>query len=184
MARKVDKRTIAVKNKIRCAIFKMAKEDIKPTVVNLTKTCGINRNTFYLHYKSIDEVYIDIRNSVTKDLIECISQKDVKEIKENPEIFARIIVEVASRNFDLVEYLFQTLDVSNFLIYLVDNISDYLIKEYIEKYGDYNYVRPAIQFMVSGSIYALYKWFKDQGSENIDKLVAQLGYMLDKEINK
>lgn len=177
--RKIDKRTIEVEKKIRHALIDLAKEGKKLTVINLAERCGISRNTFYLHYQSVKDVYLDLRNLITLEIVNNISKYDIKDLIETPEIFAKILIDVATRNINYVEYFFQTRSLADLTIYLISKCSDYIVLKYKECY-DCDCAKDSIKFYVGGIVYMLYSWYKENPLEDSNYLLERIHKVLNK----
>lgn len=81
---KTDLRIIKTKRSIHKAfcdmIMDMDYKDI--TVKELTRRAMINRNTFYLHYNSIDELVDELRDEIADKIISMyISYENIEDIK-------------------------------------------------------------------------------------------------------
>lgn len=66
----MDKRVLKTRQRITDAFIELikTKEINKITVSELAKKADIERKTFYLHYNCIEDVYLDIETSITKEL--------------------------------------------------------------------------------------------------------------------
>ena len=66
----MDKRIIKTKQRICDSFIELIKEKelSKITVSEIAKKANIERKTFYLHYNCIEDVYLDIESSITKEL--------------------------------------------------------------------------------------------------------------------
>lgn len=73
---KEDVRVSKTKAAFRKAFLDLAAENkiSEITITNIADKAGINRTTFYLHYKTIDDVYRDIINENTNACIEIINR--------------------------------------------------------------------------------------------------------------
>lgn len=65
-----DKRVIRTKKAIRAALFKImeSKNITDITISELTAEAGVNRRTFYTHYRNITDILVEVENDFLKSL--------------------------------------------------------------------------------------------------------------------
>jgi len=71
---KIDPRTIRTQEMLKSALYQLLQTGIplhQISVQKLTKTAGLNRTTFYLHYQDIDE----LKNHLVRDILHVITEK-------------------------------------------------------------------------------------------------------------
>ena len=87
-----------IKNTFKDMISEMDYEAI--TIKELTNRAKINRKTFYLHYKSLDDLLLELQNSIANNFIE----KQVSYTKlEDMKYLIRLFFESASKNIPVYE---------------------------------------------------------------------------------
>ena len=87
-----------IKNTFKDMISEMDYEEI--TIKELTNRAKINRKTFYLHYKSLDDLLLELQNSIANNFIE----KQVSYTKlEDMKYLIRLFFESASNNMPVYE---------------------------------------------------------------------------------
>lgn len=87
-----------IKNTFKDMISEMDYEEI--TIKDLTNRAKINRKTFYLHYKSLDDLLLELQNSIANNFIE----KQVSYTKlEDMKYLIRLFFESASKNIPVYE---------------------------------------------------------------------------------
>ena len=96
--KKTDLRVIRTRKALREAfcdmIVEMDYHDI--TVKSLTERAVINRNTFYLHYNSIDELLEELQNEIADDFLAMyVSYENIDDIKT---MISRFFEYVTSRS--------------------------------------------------------------------------------------
>lgn len=98
----------------------------KITVKDIVERCGVNRNTFYYHFRDIP------------DVVEFILKKKWDEILETPQEKASILEcmeEMAAlirENRKLMLNVYRSVKRDTFLIYMND-VASYIITEYFDK---------------------------------------------------
>ncbi len=184
---KKNKRVIKTKSAIFNAFFTLMveKKDIsKICITELTEKANINRATFYLHYKTINDVISDIQNEVVDKLNEVLEKYSINQVKENPYTLLSEISDVLESNHN-----FSVLLLSNNDIGFIDTIKKTFVKTMVEKELKAN---PNLQekdilkckitciFTMSGTIDLYTKWFFTPDSLKIS--LEDLGNYINKLI--
>jgi hypothetical protein len=177
--------TSFTKNEIKKSFIALLneKEFDKITIKEISKKCGINRNTFYYHYEDIysllDDVLMTEVNNVINDCNnESVNQKFVESI------------EFASKNKVALYHIFNSSNKEEFNNYLI-KVVDVLLKHYIKQNNLLVTVSDAeediiIKFYIGAISYLITDWFKN-GMKNeptyvIDKLVDLIGKSLKESL--
>lgn len=96
----MDKRIIKTRSAIFNAVFELSTE--KPidriTVIELCKKAGINKSTFYLHYKSIDECFQKCFDYFTNRVLELSENISYADMATAPEQTISRILDVIEQN--------------------------------------------------------------------------------------
>ena len=98
----------------------------KITVKDIVERCGVNRNTFYYHFKDIP------------DVVEFILKKKWDEILEHPQDRASILecmeemADLVRNNRKVMLNVYRSVKKDTFLFYM-NEISNYIIMEYFRK---------------------------------------------------
>ena len=101
----------------------------KITVKDIVERCGVNRNTFYYHFKDIP------------DVVEFILKKKWDEILEHPQDRASILecmeemADLVRNNRKVMFNVYRSVKKDTFLFYM-NEISNYIIMEYFRKNAD------------------------------------------------
>ena len=114
----------------------------KVTVKDIVERCGVNRNTFYYHFRDIP------------DVVEFIFKKKWDEILEAPQEKASILEcmeEMASMvrsNRKLMLNVYKSVKRDTFLVYM-NEVATYIITEYFEKnLHKFNLNKDEIQILI------------------------------------
>ena len=114
----------------------------KVTVKDLVERCGVNRNTFYYHFRDIP------------DVVEFIFKKKWDEILESPHEKASILecmeemAALVRNNRKLMLNVYKSVKRDTFLIYM-NEVASYIITEYFEKNLDkFNLKNEEIQILI------------------------------------
>lgn len=111
--RKEYKNAVESKRKIKQAIYDLIKEKqtIKSiTITEIVEKAGINRGTFYNHYKSIPEVL----NDIEKDLITSFSKRfdktyEILSFEEKTKVFFRSLTLFIKENETELSFLLKAI---------------------------------------------------------------------------
>ncbi|MDD7213008.1 MAG: TetR/AcrR family transcriptional regulator [Candidatus Enterosoma sp.] len=111
--RKEYKNAVESKRKIKQAIYDLIKEkqSIKSiTITEIVEKAGINRGTFYNHYKSIPEVL----NDIEKDLITSFSKRfdktyEILSFEEKTKVFFRSLTLFIKENETELSFLLKAI---------------------------------------------------------------------------
>ena len=101
----------------------------KITVKDIVERCGVNRNTFYYHFKDIP------------DVVEFILKKKWDEILEHPQDRASILecmeemADLVRNNRKIMLNVCRSVKKDTFLFYM-NGIASYIIMEYLRKNAD------------------------------------------------
>ena len=145
----------------------------KVTVKDIVERCGVNRNTFYYHFRDIP------------DVVEFILKKKWDEILEAPQEKASILecmeemAALVRSNRKLMLNVYKSVKRDTFLFYM-NEVATYIITEYFDKnMNEFNLDKREIQMLIKYYkclfIGILIEWL-DHGLE--DDLGAEIREML------
>lgn len=170
--KKEDLRIIKTKE----AIYKTFKEMVcemdysELSIKELTYRAKINRKTFYLHYKSIDDLFKELQNEIIKDFIsQDISYKKRKDIERIIKYFYKYTENISEFNERLLG--------KGSYSHIGDNINEQIMK-HMEKTNkgafSKNELEDNLVFAYFSAITTiLYRqWLKDKKKMPIDKLIS------------
>ena len=113
----------------------------KITVKDIVERCGVNRNTFYYHFKDIYDLVEWSCLEDIPDVVEFILKKKWDEILEHPQDRASILecmeemADLVRNNRKVMLNVYRSLKKDTFLFYM-NEISNYIIMEYFRKNAD------------------------------------------------
>ncbi len=101
----MDKRIARTRAAIFSAVFDLAteKELDKITVVELCNRAGINKSTFYLHYKSIHDCYQKCFDYFMGRILEYGKDIDYANVSVAPEATVKRILDAVEKNIKYLE---------------------------------------------------------------------------------
>lgn len=100
--RDVDRRVVRTKKAIKTAYLSLMEEkDISDiTISELTRKAGINRRTFYTHYRSAGEIIDELESDMVSILGEIVLKVDVNDIRQSISNIFLQLNEMISVEFD------------------------------------------------------------------------------------
>lgn len=184
---KTDKRIAKTKNLLKAALVELLSkkklEDI--TIIELTNQAGVNRKTFYLHYKDVSSILKDIENNLVIRLNFLLSGFNLK-----PETFHEFIYlslnTIIEDEFALKLFRF-SLNSKN-IIKIIDRIyTDYLYTYLTKRYPLTNkeMISYVVEYHVYGSMRIFYNWLKEEKSiMDLKSFSVFLASIINEGINK
>lgn len=100
----MDKRIVKTKRAILISILEQTQnKDLKDVrVVKLCDDAGINKSTFYLHYKSLDECCISLINDISKFINSIASSVNFDSNVVDANVITAKVVKMITENYDII----------------------------------------------------------------------------------
>ncbi len=176
------KSSLQSKRKIASAYLSMLNKHEKFTVTDIVKAVKINRGTFYLHFKNLDEVSIFIENELADNFKVLEQDFRLTEIDKCPEIIIDKLNEIFVRDIEYYRLILnaenQNTLVNKIKNYIINSISNnFKIMQYIM---DHEHFKIVVQFIVGGVINTYIEWFKGK----IDCDLSLISLFLSKMIKE
>ncbi len=152
----------------------------KITVKELSDLAGINKATFYLHYRDIYDLSEALENELFENIIKSIEHPE-KVISE-PKLFIRELNNGFAANQSLIDIIFSN-DRSNIL---VDRIEKELKKLLYEAYPQYKNNLEAdvlLTYLIKGGYYAFQDNSKYETSSLISVICETAEYISERILN-
>ena len=137
----MDRRTKQTKKKIKDAVIEKLKTDkFKDlSVTEITKTCKINRNTFYIHYRTVGDVILDIVDDVYNSFIKAFDDNSIKDYINCPRLLiyraSNVLIHdemVSSLFYNSTFFFFFTAEIENRLsLYFYQKLRYLLANGYV-----------------------------------------------------
>ena len=174
---KNDKRSLKTRKAIKIAFLKLLKtNDISEVnITEITKTAGINRNSFYTHYKNVNNILDDINNEIYTYMEETLEKYSYLNVSVDPypiiSDFSKIIV---NTNY-ITQYLLFSKSSTELARKLKDSICDRFYNSYVKEVPHGNpYIRYYIAFIISGVFDMYYVWFRNNKDVSLDELSRKI----------
>ncbi len=182
MKQKYDnKQSRQTRERILKAVFVLMKTEpageIK--VSEITSLAGISRNSFYTHYSSVENVIEDIIYMLINDFNSVFEKYDYYEFIEDPYPLLNELLVSCKNNKAFSEYVVFSKSGNGIVQGIIDGVTDKFYKIYMEKRGD---KRPSIpyliNFLVSGVVEFVYKWFKDGKPVEFEEVIKKISLLV------
>lgn len=170
MDRRIKRTRTAVFNAILDLMVE--KEARKITVMELCKRADINKSTFYLHYKSIDDCLQSCFQIVMDGIVNVSKYIIYDEIKENPEPFVTKLLDEVEKQLD---YLYR-FKVSNICGPSIKMLKENLVASISESNNlnikDNYYEIASITYAVAGLVDAIIQPLPEFNKEELKKVMC------------
>lgn len=167
----MDKRIKRTKEAVFNAVLELMVEmdTSKITVLELCKRAQINKSTFYLHYKSMDDCLQKCFDAVMNGVVEISKYVKYDELKRNPKPFIDSYIDEIGKSRDYLTK-FKNSDICGQSIKI---LHDKLIESIVERNGfntkDNYYEIANISFCVAGVLYTSVSMLPDFDKEQMSK---------------
>ena len=183
--KKVDKRSLRTRTvrKRAVAVLLKKKRPDEIAVTEITKIALISRNSFYTHYNSVSDVLNDIFLDITETFDQILAKYDYSEFENNPYPCLKEISVPLFTNTAFAEYVIFSKNSNVFVQNIVDALTDRFYNLYLQNRGTANARIPyMVNFLVSGSIQFVYKWFKDGKTVPFDDVLKDVSALITEGI--
>lgn len=172
MDRRIKRTRTAVFNAVLDLMVE--KETSKITVLELCKRADINKSTFYLHYKSMDDCLQSCFQIIMNDIIDISKKINYYEIKKDPEYAVSRLLDGAEKN---IEYL-SKFKASSICGPAIKTLKENLVALIAQNNGftleDNYYEVSMITFAVAGCIDALIEPLPTFNRDELQKVIVAM----------
>lgn len=157
------KNAIQSKKKISSTYLTLLIEtDNKFSVTDIVKAAGINRGTFYLHFKNLDDVAKYIEDELAANFKELEIDFRMSDIDHLPEVMIEKLNEILSKDLDYYRLIITASDNGNLMEKIKNSIlksiaNNFKIMKYVTNYEVFKIV---VQYIVGGVVNVYTDWFK------------------------
>ena len=181
---KCDKRSLRTRSVIKKAVMVLLKtkrlEEIG--VSEIAKIALISRNSFYTHYTSVPSVLDDIFLDIVNRFDEVISKYEYEEFTQNPYPMIKELASPLIDNSAFSEFVVFSKNSIVIVQRIIDTLTERFYAVYVNKRGVVPNVAFLINFMVSGIIQLIYKWYKDDKPEPLNDILEQVSKIVKEGI--
>ena len=155
------------------------KELSKITVVDITKDCGVNRQTFYYHFKDINDLMEWI---YTNEVIQEIEEKHKNTYQTWQQGFYYIF-EYVSKNKGFVKNTYNSASRDFFLKFIYNQTDTFLLNVINEQSKNVTIKEEDKKFIADfykyGFVGIVQEWIESGMKENPEKLVKKFNRMIE-----
>lgn len=167
------KNSILSKKKIASTYLKLLiKTGNKFTVTDVVNVVGMNRGTFYLHFKNLDDVAKYIEDELASNFKELEIDFRMTDIDHFPEVMIERLNELLSKDIDYYRLIITATGNSNLMEKIKNSIlksisNNFKIMKYVTNYENFKMV---VQYVVGGVVNVYTDWFKGNINCMLDDL--------------
>jgi AcrR family transcriptional regulator len=151
----------------------MAEKELdKISISDIVKRAGINRGTFYAHYRDVQNVLAEIENELIDELSDRIDECNEKDLINNPLPILREIDREIEKHIDFLRLLMKSGISSRFLEKLKNQFIERMMNDPRTKsrYSNRAKFRTTMSFF-AGGMAALYQdWFDGKIDMTLDEI--------------
>ncbi len=170
----MDKRIVRTRLAVFNAVFDLATEkDLdKITVVELCDKAGINKSTFYLHYKSINDCFQKCFDLFTEKVLEYGKDIDYTQMSDAPEETIKRILDATEENLVYVKRFKDTVIYDAAIKTLKMKFVDVICKNNNINLKDNYHEVAKVAFLVGGCADLIMMLTPDFNRQEIEKIMV------------
>lgn len=179
MNKPLDRRIVRTKKAIKNAVTELLalEEPDKISITDLARKAGVNRKTFYGHYKDVENVIDEIENDVKESFDDMLAPLTLEEIIENPGIIFAKLTDMIAMDPAFYGRLLSTSRNSSLTTKIGDSFRT-KIKEIFARYPlDQYQADLMIDFVASGVVTVFRNWIADHHGKTLDELCHDMSVL-------
>ncbi len=167
------KNAILSKKKIASTYLTLLIEtDNKFSVTDIVRVAGINRGTFYLYFKNLNDVAKFIEDELASNFKELEIDFRMSDIDHLPEVMIEKLNEILSKDIDYYKLIITASDDGNLMEKIKNSIlksisNNFKVMKYVTNYENFKIV---VQYIVGGVVNVYTDWFKGNINCKLDEL--------------
>lgn len=177
---KNDKRSLRTRSVIKKAVMVLLKtkrtEEIG--ISEIAKIALISRNSFYTHYNTVYDVLDDIFNDIIIRIDLILNRYEYNDFIANPFPLLKELSSTLVDNQAFSEYVVFSKNSTVLVQGIIDALTDKFYSIYKNNRVESLKVSYLINFIVSGSVQFVYKWFKDDKPVSFDGVLMQVSALV------
>ncbi len=172
----MDKRIIKTRRAVFNAVFELAmeKELDKITVVELCDKAEINKSTFYLHYRSIDDCFQHCFDYVANRILDLSNGIVYEEVSVAPEKTVATILDAVEQNYHYFERFKNSVIYDSAIKTLKEGFVNSICKANNINVNDNYHEVAKITFLVGGCADIIIKMMPNFQREEIEKIMVDV----------
>ncbi len=183
---KMDRRIVKTKRAIHRAFLGLiaSKSYKEITVKDLAETAGVNRKTFYNHYKDIKELIDEIETEVVHSFDVAMAGIDVHETLQDPELLCSRLLKIVERTQDMCENIMRIQYDGNFVNKIADALENSVRRNSRDEINlDDSTVSFLMKFAVAGMLQTYQTWYNSDRQESIEEVTRRISWTIANGVN-
>lgn len=176
---KTDVRILKTKDRLKNALLAILQEKglEEVTISEICIKASVNRNTFYSHYQSVNELLEEIEAHFLEIILSKIHVDD-ESLADVSDILSKIL-ECVKENKEMCQLLFSDNGDKNFLRTIVMFALPSAVKNWSEKLNmPKDKATKLYYFVIGGAVYVIEEWAKEGFPESPEDLAASLNQLI------
>ncbi len=175
-----DKRCIKTHNRIVSAFLKIISEkDYRSvTVSELSQAAGINRKTFYAHFRGVHAIMDELENELVIKITDIVKSMDIRKLLNNPYDLVSKINNVTSSQITFIEQISRAKSLGDFEKKIKDRVIGNIMEGIELPKRETIKLRDCLEFIFSGVVASLMHWINNKEDETLEELYANISEML------
>lgn len=175
-----DKRCIKTHNRIiNSFLYLMTQKDYQSiTVSELSETAGINRKTFYAHFRGVHAIMEALEDSLVVKITDIAKNLDLHKFLNNPYELMSRIKNITSNQLNFIEQISKAKSLGDFEKKIKDRVINNIMEGIDLPKKESIRLRDCLEFIFSGLVAALMHWVNNQQEETLEELYANISELL------
>ncbi len=179
MAKTTDIRVQKTKERLKTALLSILREKSvdRISISEICSAANVNRNTFYAHYTSIEDLQDEIEGNFMSELMSIlqISGEMIHSVKD----FMVVLLKVLRSNEDMCTLLLSDHGDKSFLRNILHFALPKAVDNWISELGmGEQDAKLLFYFIMGGAVNVLEVWLKDGAKDDIDELAGKLNALI------
>ncbi len=179
MAPKIDIRVQKTKERLKSALLSLMHEKSieRISISEICRKSGINRNTFYQHYKDIKDLLDEVEKGFMVSVFSAvsISGESVRSVKE----IMTVLLETIKDNEEICMLLFSDNGDKDFLRNILMYALPSAVENWVNELGMEEADATALYyFVMGGTVNIIEAWMKDSFSATLDETAEKLNKLI------
>lgn len=179
MGNKADARIAKTNEKLRNALLELMKKQSIDTisVTELCKTAGINRNTFYSHYREPVDLLNEIENELLGMMWNTLSQAD--KLAADLNTYIRSALQTINQNRELCYIILSRHGNRHFVKSLIEMLQPLVVHSWVAMGMTEEESAITYTYCVGGAIAVLEQWVNENYQTDVNRLSDMLSDLIE-----
>lgn len=177
-----DKRVIRTKKAIKTALFRIMEEkDVSSiTISELSQLAGVNRRTFYVHYRNITDILDEVEGELVQALNQLVERFDANDFKQSTHDLFIGLNDLISVDFDYYFHLVRV-DMRGTLVSRLKGVIKKSTDQLLERAASGKNENSGIvsAFIVGGFFNTYLEWHSESNSTSIETVADLVSAMVE-----